>query len=160
MPCRAPVISEFAGRSEDDMPIQSILVAWDGSEPSRRALALAEDLAGQYGARLLLVTVLDPTPVPAGALVPLSPFPTPDDLERTRQELQQLTKELLARGRSIEAEVQVGPVAERIRELADRYGVSLIVAGRSGKGAFARLLLGSVTTALLHTTTRPITVVP
>ena len=142
------------------MHIRSILVAWDGSEPSRRALALAEDLAGQYGARLLLVTVLEPTPIPAGALVPVSPFPTPYDVEQTQQELQQLTKELLARGRSVEAEVQVGQPAERIREVADRYEVSIILAGRSGKGALARLVLGSVTTALLHSTTRPITVVP
>ena len=142
------------------MHIRSILVAWDGSDPSRRALALAEDLAGQYGARLLLVTVLEPTPIPAGALVPVSPFPTPYDVEQTQQELQQLTKELLARGRSVEAEVQVGQPAERIREVADRYEVSIILAGRSGKGALARLVLGSVTTALLHTTTRPITVVP
>jgi nucleotide-binding universal stress UspA family protein len=142
------------------MHIRSILVAWDGSDPSRRALALAEDLAGQYGARLLLVTVLEPTPIPAGALVPVSPFPTPYDVEQTQQELQQLAKELNARGRSIETEVQVGRPAEKIEELADRYEVSIIVAGRSGKGALARLVLGSVTTALLHTATRPIAVVP
>ena len=100
------------------MHIRSILVAWDGSEPSRRALALAEDLAGQYGARLLLVTVLEPTPVPSGVLVPVSPFPTPEDVERTQQELQQLAKDLLARGRSSEIEVRVGQPAEKITELA------------------------------------------
>jgi len=142
------------------MYIRSILVAWDGSEPSRRALALAEGLAGQYAARLLVVTVLEPIPIPAGALIPVSPFPTQDDVERTQQELTQLAKDLLARGRSIETEVAVGQAAEKIRELADRFDVSMIVAGRSGKGALARLVLGSVTTALLHTTTRPITVVP
>ena len=142
------------------MHLRSILVAWDGSEPSQRGLALAEDLAGQYGARLLLVTVLEPTPIPAGALVPVSPFPTEVDVERTQQELRQLAKELVARGRSIETEIQVGQPAEKIREVADRYEVSIIVAGRSGKGALARLVLGSVTTALLHSTTRPIAVVP
>ena len=142
------------------MHIRTILVAWDGSEPSSRGLALAEDLAAQYGARLLLVTVLQPTPIPAGALVPVSPFPTQEDVERTQQELKQLAKALLARGRSVETELQVGQAAEKIRELADRYDVSIIVAGRSGKGALARLVLGSVTTALLHTTTRPIAVVP
>ena len=142
------------------MHLRSILVAWDGSDPSRRALALAEDLAGQYGARLMLVTVLEPTPIPAGALVPVSPFPTQEDVERTRQELQRLAKELLARGRPIETELEVGQPAEKISELADRYDVSIIVAGRSGKGALARLVLGSVTTALLHGTTRPIAVVP
>jgi len=142
------------------MHIRSILVAWDGSEPSRRGLALAEDLAGQYGARLLLVTVLEPAPIPSGVLVPVSPFPSQEDVERTQQELQQLAKDLLARGRSIETEVRVGQPAEKITELADRYEVSIIVAGRSGKGALARLVLGSVTTALLHTTTRPIAVVP
>jgi nucleotide-binding universal stress UspA family protein len=154
MHCRGVVLLE------DDMHIRSILVAWDGSEPSKRGLALAEDLAGEYGARLLLVTVLEPTPIPAGALVPVSPFPTQEDVERTQQEVQKLAKELLARGRPIETEVVVGQPAEKIRELADRYEVSIIVAGRSGKGALARLVLGSVTTALLHSTTRPIAVVP
>jgi len=142
------------------MHIRSILVAWDGSESSRRALALAEDLAGQYDARLLLITVLAPTPVPSGVLVPVSPFPTQEDVERTQEELRQLAKEILARGRSVETEVKVGQPAEKITELADHYEVSIIVAGRSGKGALARLVLGSVTTALLHTTTRPIAVVP
>jgi nucleotide-binding universal stress UspA family protein len=145
---------------EDEMHIRNILVAWDGSEPSRRGLALAEDLAGQYGARILLATVLEPTPIPAGALIPVSPFPTQDDIDRTRQELAQLAKDLRARGRSIETQVEVGQAAEKLRELADRYDVSIIVAGRSGKGALARLVLGSVTTALLHATTRPIAVVP
>lgn len=142
------------------MHIRSILVAWDGSDPSRRALAVAEDLAGQYGARILLVTVLEPLPIPSGSLVPVPPFPTQEDVERTRQELRHLARDLLARGRSIETDVEVGQPAEKIRELADRYDMSIIVAGRSGKGALARLVLGSVTTALLHTTTRPITVVP
>ena len=142
------------------MHIRSILVAWDGSEPSRRALALAEDLAGQYGARLLLASVLEPISMPTGVLVPVSPFPTAEDVERTRQELQDIAKDLRARGRSVEIEVVVGQPAEKLRELADHYEVSAILAGRSGKGALARLVLGSVTTALLHSATRPIIVVP
>ena len=142
------------------MHIRSILVAWDGSEPSRRALALAEDLAGQYGARLLLASVLQPIPIPTGVVVPVLPFPTPEDMERTRQELHDIAKELRARGRTVETEVVVGQPAEKLKELADHYEASAILAGRSGKGALARLVLGSVTTALLHTATRPIIVVP
>ncbi|MGZ4543417.1 MAG: universal stress protein [Mycobacteriaceae bacterium] len=142
------------------MHIRSILVAWDGSEPSRRALALAEDLAGEYGARLLLASVLEPTPIPAGVLVPVSPFPTAEDVDRTRQELNDIAKDLRARGRSVETEVAVGQPPEKLMELADHYEVSTILAGRSGKGELARLVLGSVTTALLHNTTRPIIVVP
>jgi nucleotide-binding universal stress UspA family protein len=142
------------------MHIRSILVACDGSEPSNRALALAEDLASQYRARILLVTVLQPPPIPAGAFAPVFPFPTKEDLERERRDLEQRAGELRARGRSVEVEVEVGVPAEKLLELANRYEVSVILAGRSGKGAVARLVLGSVTTALLHTTTRPIIVVP
>jgi nucleotide-binding universal stress UspA family protein len=42
------------------MRIRNIMVGYDDSPPARRALALAEDLAAQYRARLVLLTVLPP----------------------------------------------------------------------------------------------------
>jgi nucleotide-binding universal stress UspA family protein len=142
------------------MHIRNILVAWDGSKPSERALAFAEDLAGEYAARLVLVTVLQPLPVGPGAFVPVDPFPTQKDIDESKQELEGCAKELRARGRNVEVRVQVGETVRTLQELADRFEASVIVAGRSGKGSIARAVLGSVTTALLHNATRPILVVP
>jgi len=140
------------------MHVKSILVAFDGSEPSERALALAEDLSAQYGARLLLVTVLQPL-APMG-LVPMPESPTTEDLARARQDLEVRARGLRARGRTVETQVEIGIPAQTLLELADRFVVSAIVAGRSGKGAIGRALMGSVTTSLLHHSVRPIVVVP
>jgi nucleotide-binding universal stress UspA family protein len=142
------------------MHIRKILLAWDGSKPAERALALAEDLAGEYGARLFLVEVLPPLPAATGALVPIAPFPTQQDIDDAQRELEGRAKELRARGRTVEARVQVGEIVKTLLELADRFEANVIVAGRSGKGSVARAVLGSVTTALLHTANRPILVVP
>jgi nucleotide-binding universal stress UspA family protein len=141
------------------MHIRNVLVAWDGSKPSERALALAEDLAGEYRARLLLVEVLQPLPA-ASALVPVAPYPTQQDIDEAQRELEERAKGLRARGRTVEVRVQVGETVKTLLELADRFEASVIVAGRSGKGSVARVVLGSVTTSLLHAATRPILVVP
>jgi len=45
-------------------------------------------------------------------------------------------------------------------DMAERYEAGVIITGRSGKGAVARMVMGSVTTSLLHRSTKPILVVP
>ncbi len=142
------------------MHIRSILVGFDGSEPSERALAFAEDLAGQYGARLLIVTVLQPFVGPAGEFVSPPATPTKEERQRAQQELERRATALRARGRTVEVQVEVGIPASTLLALGDRFEVSVIVAGRSGKGSIGRFILGSVTTSLLHKSTKPILVVP
>lgn len=143
------------------MHIRKILVALDGSAPSNRALALAEDMAGEYGARLELVSVLQPLPPYAGDLPVVVPQqPSAEERRALETEMKRQAKELGARGRKVETHVEVGDPAGILLDLADRLEVDLLVAGRSGKGAVARALMGSVTTRLLHQTTRPICVVP
>jgi len=48
--------------------MKRILVALDGSDHARRALDLASDLAGKYGAELTLVHVVDDKPLSSAAL--------------------------------------------------------------------------------------------
>ncbi|RPH67887.1 MAG: universal stress protein [Myxococcaceae bacterium] len=142
------------------MQLRNLLVAFDGSEASDRALAFAEELAGQYDARMLIVTVLQPFVGPAGELAAAPQTPTKEEREQAEQELDRRVKALRVRGRLVEVQVEVGVPARTLLELADRLHVSAIVAGRSGKGAIARFVLGSVTTSLLHKSTKPIIVVP
>jgi nucleotide-binding universal stress UspA family protein len=141
------------------MHIRTILVALDGSAPSERALAMAEDLAAAYSARLILTTVLERQVLLAGEFTTLQD-PTPEAQKVVRNELEQKVSALTARGRRAETCVAVGEPCATLLELAGRYEADVILTGRSGKGAVARVVLGSVTTSLLHRSTKPILVVP
>ena len=138
------------------MHIRNILVGYDESAPAKRALALAEDLAIQYGARIVLVTVVDPHHAAPGEVM----VPPETEVLNARRAVEQEADRMRAEGRRVEAFVEVGVPARTLLEIAQRLEVDVTVLGRSGKGAVARLVMGSVTTALLHATTKPIIVVP
>jgi nucleotide-binding universal stress UspA family protein len=61
-----------AKATKNVLRIQSILVPTDFSPPSLKALRYAEDLAGQYGAKLILLNVIEPIgPTPDFAYNPM-----------------------------------------------------------------------------------------
>jgi nucleotide-binding universal stress UspA family protein len=138
------------------MHIRNILVGYDESAPAKRALALAVDLSAQYGARIVLVSVLEPINAPPVQIM----YPTELEISNARRVLEAEAKRLHAEGRRVEAFVEVGVPARTLLELAQRLEIDVTVVGRSGKGAVARAIMGSVTTSLLHATTKPIIVVP
>jgi nucleotide-binding universal stress UspA family protein len=138
------------------MHIRNILVGYDESAPAKRALALAVDLSAQYGARIVLVSVLEPINAPPVQIM----YPTEQEISNARRVLEAEAKRLHAEGRRVEAFVEVGVPARTLLELAQRLEIDVTVVGRSGKGAVARAIMGSVTTSLLHATTKPIIVVP
>jgi nucleotide-binding universal stress UspA family protein len=138
------------------MHIRNILVGYDESAPARRALAMAEDLARQYGARMVVVTVLQPlTMAPSEVMLP-----TETQIVSARRALEREADRMRAEGQRVEIFVEVGEAARTLLEIGQRLEVDLTLVGRSGKGAVARLIMGSVTTSLLHSTTKPIAVVP
>jgi nucleotide-binding universal stress UspA family protein len=140
------------------MKFRNVLVGFDGSAPSERAIAMADELAGQHGARMVLVTVLEP--LPASQLPTGLEYPSAEQCDLARSQLERQASELRAKGRKAETRVEIGSPSHVLLDLADKFEADLIVTGRSGKGAVARMLLGSVTTALLHRTSKPIVVVP
>jgi nucleotide-binding universal stress UspA family protein len=142
------------------MNLRTILVAFDGSKPAERAVAVAEGLAQRYSARIVLVAVVpDIVSFSAGPLGAVG-VPSESDRERAAQDLAMCAEGLGARGRQAETRLEMGAPATMLLRAADAVDADLLVAGRTGKGAVARLVLGSVTTALLHHSSKPILVVP
>jgi nucleotide-binding universal stress UspA family protein len=123
--------------------ISNILCAVDQSEISQRALTYATAAAVAHRARLHLVQVAEAE----------APEPDPDSLR-------QFGAEAVSAGVMAEVAVRQGSVAREILAETTRTQADLLVLGSHGRHGFQRLVLGSVTTKILHTATCPVLVVP
>ena len=136
-----------------------VLVAFDGSAGSKRALAQAVQLARRFDASLTLAYVVPPMlPVLgdySGVRIELQ--------ERMRKDGERLVEEQAAvlrqDGLRADTVVREGPPAEQLVELSKDAEVGYVVVGASGHGVLAHALLGSVVSKLLHLCTRPVLVV-
>ncbi len=142
-------------------PFKKIMVAVDGSEPSERAALRALELAKAFGASLKLVHAVAPLVYPAEAMM----VPT-GELEKARLDaanelLKEISTRLVAQAGAVKLDQVVlsGPPAEMIADEAKAQGDQLIVVGSRGRGAIARLLLGSVADRIVHISTVPVLVV-
>ena len=118
------------------------LLAYDGSDPARKALDSALNLAHKYEAELFVLTVVQPPE-----------FGEDVETEAVIENSREYHKKMLAPARQLIAasggikahfDVAVGHPAEQIIYYADRHEVDLIVLGDRGRSKFVRLLLGSV----------------
>ena len=141
--------------------IEHLLVGFDGSEPSRRALKFAHDLARQTGARLTVLFALElPHVLPIGPLdsfVVTAPGRDPREVEAARKLLDDALADLPAA--RVEQKVLVGSPADLLCDEGARLGVDLIVVGARGRTAGGRWLLGSVSDRVVHHAGRPVVVV-
>jgi nucleotide-binding universal stress UspA family protein len=139
--------------------MRRILVAIDGSDAAHKATRMAADVAQRFGARMTLVYV-----VPRLLLPPDVYGLTVAEVEKEqRAHGEKLVSEALTRlgEPGVEADTRIlsGPPAESIAEAAQAEDVDLVVVGSRGRGAAARVLLGSTSTRLVHICPKPILVV-
>ncbi len=128
-----------------------ITVPVDGSPYADRALEMAVDLALRYGADLRLLVVQAPIPAAFGA----AGYIPPDLWKEQADYYRTVLTRSLERARSLGApavggDLLQGNVAEALLDDIDRHPTDLVVAGPRGVGAGRRLLLGSITDALVH----------
>jgi len=64
-----------------------------------------------------------------------------------------------AAGVAYDSKVLVGPVAQSIAEFATQRGCDAIVMGTHGHGGLTELLLGSVSTKVIHLSPLPVTLI-
>jgi nucleotide-binding universal stress UspA family protein len=144
--------------------LERIIVAVDGSAPSLKAVALAADLAGKYGAELMLVAVTQE--LSAAMTAELETYVRQ---ERIDTELSSVHTESVLAGARVEAQAKgatristrssAGEPAEEIIRLAMHWRADLIVLGSRGHGRLAGLLLGSVAQKVLAYASCPVLVV-
>lgn len=140
--------------------MHKLLVPFDGSEASVRALAYAERVTASYagGAELHLLNVQPPLPGDVGMFV---------GADTVRKFHQDEGAKVLAPARArldaakvpYVSQVRVGDPAETIVKYARDQGCEQICMGTRGLGRVAGMLLGSVTTKVIHLSGVPVLLV-
>jgi nucleotide-binding universal stress UspA family protein len=135
-----------------------IVVGVDGSDASAQAAAMAGRLALDLDAKLTVVFVRQ---LPA---VAPSPFAMTMDLDNYWSDQERLASSRAADvldglGAAWRLEVRTGDPAVQLERAAEENGADLVVVGARGHSVAHRLLLGSVSTRLLHHAHRPVLVV-
>jgi nucleotide-binding universal stress UspA family protein len=142
--------------------MRGIVVGIDGSPNSERALDWAVKEAAALHAPLTVIAVNEvlkgfwtgqPIPVPADT----------DLLHRLRQTVEEITQKAVARlsapgPASVTVHVANGFAAEELIHASQ--DADLIVVGTRGGGGFAQLVLGSVSSQVIHHAACPVVVVP
>ena len=121
----------------------------------------AADLALCRGATLLVAQIVPPFIVPGELPIIAAPEIAERCLMDAEREVGELRKDLGSTGARMESAVlRGGPAAELLRLAEEDMAVELVVVGRSGKGAIARALMGSVSSRLAHACAKPVLIVP
>ena len=111
--------------------MKTIVLAYNDTNDSDRALERAAELAGLYGAKVVVTSVV---PVVVGGEVPAAAGP----------ELQHAADLLRERGVEAELVEAAGEISEAIVEVADRVAADLIVVGTRELSQVERFLGHSV----------------
>jgi len=146
------------------MEHQKIMVAYDGSEHSRRALEWAVQLARRLESSLEIVQVL-----PTFSYFQLHesdsvwsrnrPEKQKKLKERLCEKLEQTANQYKAPDFTITTKLLEGAVAESLLAYSEETDTSLLVSGTRGAGGFHGLLLGSVAHELVTYAKIPVVVI-
>lgn len=134
---------------------ERILLPVDGSEHSRRAVAVAGDLARRYGAEVVVFHAREHE-LTWGADIDI------ESAQEARGLVDDVVRELKDAGTSVRGEVvrvPLGDVPRAILDVAKAEDVGLIVMGTRGLSDWERLLLGSVAHKVVHLADVPVLVV-
>jgi nucleotide-binding universal stress UspA family protein len=138
-----------------------VLVPFDGSGPSQRALAFAQRLAdAELDAEIYLLTV-EPEPVYFGEI---AVFVRKEDavaqaLAAAHRVQDAAAPAIAASKVPVHRHLRLGEPAPTIAAVAEELHCDWIIMGTRGLGQLTGLLMGSVTTQVLHLTDRPVTLV-
>lgn len=128
---------------------RKIVVGYDGSENSERALERAIELASESGAKVRIVTVSDN----ASFILAQDAEIYSKLLEEANERAKHIQLSALAKlensGVRVEGEILEGSPVNAILSSASEFKADLIVVGRRGVRGLKRFLIGSVSSAIV-----------
>lgn len=143
------------------MVASKIMVAYDESDHSKKAVEWALKMQESLGTAIEVVTVLPPMGSPfIYENQPLSLLDLRESQQKCAVEaLEELRQKCEAAGRTITPTVLEGSVADTLLKHSEKSGADLIVTGTRGKGGFAGLLMGSIAQKLVTYAKVPVVVI-
>ncbi|RLF41703.1 MAG: hypothetical protein DRN12_02500 [Thermoplasmata archaeon] len=136
--------------------MKKLLVAYDGSEASKKAVELSTKLVGKEDT-IILITVIPGELLESSftkMLLPtidLSSIVKPGTFkERAMEELSEVAEKLKPYAKEVSIDVESGDPADEILLSAKKHQVDIIVLGYKGYGKEGRFLLGSVTDKIVR----------
>jgi nucleotide-binding universal stress UspA family protein len=136
--------------------LKTVLAAFDGSDQSEKAFALALEIARRFEARLSVIGVIR---LPEPAISMEIEAMLDQGREHFADAFSRLARKAEKAGVVLDAEVEVGHPAEQILRRAEDIRADLIVMGRRGTTRATRWILGSVSERVLRYAHCPVTVV-
>lgn len=150
---RAPVALAPHGHAETaPESLRTIAVAYDGTPESDAALRQAEGIALATGASLEVLTVVGPSAVVAKVLIESRSL-TPKPYAVVEAAVAGVDEAIEVHTREL-----IGPTAEAVANACEN--VDLLIAGSRDYGPLKRVLVGSVSSKLIHTAPCPVLIVP
>jgi nucleotide-binding universal stress UspA family protein len=135
---------------------RKLLVGYDGSPESEKAVDVAFSLAKSLDAEILIFAVARP-PEPATS-VELEAV-----IDNAKEHFEEGFKKILEKARAhdlkVKTDMAVGHPSEQIIHRAEVDGVDLILLGRRGRSSISRMMLGSVSERALRYAHCPVMVV-
>jgi nucleotide-binding universal stress UspA family protein len=145
--------------------MKRLLVAYDGSEASTKAIDVAVQCSTPDD-ELVILTVIPAALVEStftNMLLPtidLSTVVTPGTFkEKAMESLGKIAKNLEGRIGKVDVAVEAGDPADEILLVAKKYDSDIIIVGYKGYGKEGRFLLGSVTDKVVRHASRSVLVV-
>lgn len=138
------------------MPVQRVLVGYDGTEHSERALQFAVGINDDYETEIHLAFVANE---PAGMADPI-PDEVLDSLERRGLgSLSNAERLIKKKFHKPVTHLEIGNPAEKLLELADKLNPQLVILGIA-KQSSSESLIGTVSSQFLRSRRYPILLVP
>ena len=132
-----------------------VVVAFDGSKDSMRAIKLAGSFASIYGSEISLVHVYSSPAIgfSAASGIPIPDYKPLEDAkkEASRKVLSEGLRVASSQGLKAKGELIEAPsVVEALVDFATKERADLIIAGTRGMTGFKKLILGSVSSGLVN----------
>ena len=136
------------------------MIVADDSLLSIKAVQSGFDLARNFGAKVLLLTIIEPGSAIGNPDAGVFPDDALAAIEAQVHDFMERMKGFYAHSVETELEVIVGEIIPIVIKVVNDYSADLIVTGTHGRTGLSKLFTGSIAETIIEHSTVPVCIVP